>query len=570
MAEAGPLPSFAATLPAVKPKPPELSLRREGGSPDPGRSATLPVLPSLPTSPQGTSPRRLGGPSTSRLGRCSETGRPWPEGIAPPWELRRSSLSPKRSSSRSSTSRQTARSSTTSYRGLEKANSLQLSVLSNAEEEAGLGNATLRAAILELARAKREIQRLLADLAEESNGRRSVNIEAQQAKVDAMFTFLTQGGELPDGLELPRGAYVAGSFASEVPKLAGGFLCTKGGVGPARPRRALYAIRGTVGGRVALQRLPALGPSDGAEVRKLAVADPIAPGGCTADPVAVQRLLRPVPPKLLLEWASEVLSCDVPSSLQVLEEAMAQAREENEREQQAAQQLALYNSRALWREAMRARRAPLLRELWGALWNSNGGRLKSIFFAMERLGMSGGEKVFHEVALWRPGGGNYSVTLHPEGATSEEADLLIAKDLTRRHACTTARDAYECMRVDPAAPPGNHEVLRWLAEHCGDSAHAAWCFRLFEHCPGRQMMVNKAFTQSVLSELIKEARAIQVPGEVAQEEEEGDRTNALEHREEVCRPGGTGKEGHSEDVQRGRAAASALPGLGPRLPGPRE
>jgi len=492
------------------------------------RVPTFERLAPKPVRPLSQRGSLRGSQVDARWGRprtCNEdTCRPWPAGVLRPRDLVKLAPSDPVVASRCPTPRPPS-----SQGGWAAEGRLAFSPSGLQEPppaDLGAGSGPLREVALNLGRGKQELGRLFEELECEGASRDSVQIHPQMERLNRVCDFIYQGGELPDGLELRRTFHVAGSFAAEVHKFVGSFLVTKHGSGPPRPKRAVWAIRGSCGGQVALQRLSAMGAGDDADMRKLGVADASSPGGFSADPVAVQRLCLMVLPETLLCWATKVLTHDVPVCLRKTEHALAHVRREKERLREEARLRAEWEQKEAWRNAWRKRRGPLVRELWAALWNSHCGRAKSVFFAMQRIGIMPKDKIFHLVTVSNQGGPEFDehyVALEPAGAIAQEADAT-TEDAggggIRKHAAATALEAYECMRADDKAPPPHAELHQWLQEECGAPSRTDWSMQRFQGCRGRQMMINQLFEQHVLVDLVKEGLEVAIPGEMIDEDGE--------------------------------------------------
>lgn len=380
-------------------------------------------------------------------------------------------------------------------------------------EDLGAGSDVLRGVAVDLDRGFAHLCGLLRDLEIEESGRDVVGLDDPFERIETCITFLHQGGDVPSLLPFTKTCLCSGAFASEVSRFIGCFLVSKQGSGPPRPRRAAWAIRGSSGGRVALQRLAVAGIDD-LEIRRLGVPDPAAPGGYSADPVDVQRLCWMVTPEALSSWAIKVQQCDLSAAVHLAEHALGNVRLEKQRLAEETRKRSEYERKVAYRAAEQRRRGPLVRELWSALWNAHSGRAQSVFFAMKRIGIYPADKIFHLVIV--PGEENDTyVVLEPAGAIAEEADVVLPDrgDPVRKHAAATALEAYECMRLDDKAPAGRADLHRWLQEECPPPSRSQWDVKRFQTCPGRMMMLNQVFEQVVLTDLIDEALEIKVPGE---------------------------------------------------------
>jgi len=292
---------------------------------------------------------------------------------------------------------------------------------------------------------------------------------------------------------------------------------------------------------VALQKLPCLDYEE-SDVRKLGTRDPQAPGGYSADPVAVQRLCWMILPETLICWATNTLMEDFPVCSRGLERALAACRRQKEEEAEAARLQAEYSRQLAWRTAWLRRRQPLVRELWAALWNAHCGRAKSVFFAMKRIGIIPTDKIFHLVIACK--GEEESeddecyVSLEPAGAIAEEADVVLEDEPgfpIRKHATATALEAYECMRADDKAPEeSSSELHRWLKDECGPPQRTNWCIKRFQSCRGRQMMLNQVFEQLTLTDLIADAVRVKIPGEMTEEQTTANELEEVPEHSEVA------------------------------------
>lgn len=347
-----------------------------------------------------------------------------------------------------------------------------------------------------------------------------VAVQDKLALIRRMVAFLDNGGQLPGFFEVKCATFSSGAFVTQLPTLVGGFLITKStamtGSEP-KPRRAVYAIEGLFRGQVALRKLQGSGPVD-PDVKKLANADPDAPGGWTADSTNVQKCLHVICPRTLTAWASHVLTHEVAACEEAMQKAVVEEHTRNEREKEASLRLELYNARAPWRAEMKRMRGQLLRELWATLWSANFPRVQSIAMAMKRVGVNMTEKVFHEVTVSGYGADRYFTVLEDAGATSEELqfewqEIINSQKVSfvRRHAQATAIDVYDCMRGDNAAPAGVLRMRSWLLEECGPPSRTQWGSQFLTRSPGRNMMVSKSFVPKVLVDLMKEGLAVSIP-----------------------------------------------------------
>jgi len=337
--------------------------------------------------------------------------------------------------------------------------------------------------------------------------------------VRATVNLLRQGGDVPFCFCIHSEAktFAGPSFASRIPDLVGSFLVTKC-VSTSKPQRALYVIKGMKKGRVALRKLPALGPGDDPEVKKLATRSPDAPGGWTAQPNVVQRFLSVVTPATLVSWVSHVLAYDVPQCEEEMQKAILDAKSRNERARELKLNMLLFNARAGWRVAMKQQRGHLFRELWACLWNSYAARVQSVAMALRRIGVSMTDKIFHEVTINGPGWEKYFVVLEEAGATSEEIDAEWHETLNfdqiafvKRHATASVADAYECMREDSGAPVGTTKMRTWLEEECGHPCRKHWASEFCTKDKGRNMMISNSFVQQILVDLVNTALAVKIP-----------------------------------------------------------
>lgn len=337
--------------------------------------------------------------------------------------------------------------------------------------------------------------------------------------VRATSKLLKQGGDVPLCFCIQNEAKTSAgpSFVARIPDLIGSFLVTKCS-NTSKPQRALYVLKGVKNGRVALRRLPALGPGDDPELRKLAVRSPDAPGGWTAQPHVIQRFLSVVTPATLVAWVSHVLAYDVPHCEEEMQKAVLDAKTRNEREREMKLKQLLFNARAGWRAAMKQQRSHLFRELWACLWNSYAARVQSVAMALRRIGVSMTDKLFHEVTIYGPGWEKYFVVLEDAGATSEEIDvewheMLNFDQLTfvKRHGTASVADAYECMREDSSAPVGTAKMRAWLEEECGHPCRKHWASEFCTKDKGRNMMISNSFVQQILVDLVNTALAVKIP-----------------------------------------------------------
>jgi len=348
-----------------------------------------------------------------------------------------------------------------------------------------------------------------------------IEVQDKLALIRRMVAFLEHGGAVPDFFVVKTMTLCSSSFVSHVPMLVGGFLITKstgGGLGEERkPCRAVYAIEGVIKGQVALRKLDHAGHVD-PDVKKLAVANPDAPSGWTADAKSIQKYLHVVSPHTLSAWCSHVMTHEVALCEEAIQKAVVEEHTRNEREAEAALRMELYNARAPWRNAMKRMRGQLLRELWATLWTANFPRVQSIAMALRRVNVSMTDKVFHEVTVSGYGDDRYYVVLEDAGATEEELpyqwqEVMQSEKLTfvRRHAQLTAIDAYDCMRGDNAAPAGVMRMRAWLLEECGAPTRKEWSSSFMTRSPGRNMMASKSFVQRILVDLINEGVAVTLP-----------------------------------------------------------
>jgi len=212
-------------------------------------------------------------------------------------------------------------------------------------------------------------------------------------------------------------------------------------------------------------------------------------------------------------WISEFLTRDVAHSRNELLHGLDQERAQQEQQLYAVMETKYNRELTAWLTAMRIRRGPLLRELWASLWTSSLGRAKSVLLAMERIGVSANANFFHQVTMYEHDHDRHYVVLEQAGAPSEEPDHHWEEGenrFTRKHACANMLDAYECMRGDNEAPPGNSNMHRFLHEQCNPS-RIEWDSYLLANSPGRKMMVNKTFAQQILVNLIDNALNIPIP-----------------------------------------------------------
>lgn len=345
-------------------------------------------------------------------------------------------------------------------------------------------------------------------------------VQNKLAVIRGMFRFLKYGGEVPPYFDVRPIVFSSTAFALQASDFVDDFLVTKStaavGSEPAR-RRAIYAITGICRGHVALRKLQNPGPID-QDIRKVVIEAPDAPGGYLADPMMVKRHLHVISSQTVKAWAAYVLTHEVGACHDAIQKAVTEEHTRNEREKEANLKLELYTARAEWRAARKQMSGQLLRELWAVLWNVNFPRVQTIAMALKRIGISMTDKVFHEVTVSGTGPDRYFIVLEDAGCVSEELPFewhetvqSESLSLVRRYQQATALDAYDCMRGDYAAPPGAPKMRAWLLEQCGPPSRSQWASQFLTRSPGRNMMVSKSFVQRVLTDLINEALAVELP-----------------------------------------------------------